>query len=212
MYCLPSISDIRLIDVHQIPYGRLFNPLHRRHASTQWIRSKKYLSVKYYSTSLALQDDSRDENPQPSTTNHWLFQIPPNSNLPDELGVPLPSTAIFLKDPIDWEAVDRILEKRPALAKVILSGRSGCRDLSFILSFARLLPYVQKEGLCTFETQCVQYTPENGPSYLTGKTLNTCHLTCNLTKGSSTLSRNPTEPPLKITAISTKVVGPYLQG
>ncbi|KAB8294830.1 hypothetical protein EYC80_006791 [Monilinia laxa] len=191
-----------------IPYGRLFNPLHRRHASTQWIRSKKYLSVKYYSTSLALQDDTRDEKPQPSTTNDWLFQIPPNANLPNELGVPLPPTAIFVKDPIDWEAVDRILEKRPYLARAINFGKSGYRDLPFISSLAGLSSLLRHGGLCVFEFQCVQYTLENGPSYVAGKSLNKCHLTCDLTKlkGFSTLSRNHTEPPLKITVIATRAV------
>ncbi|QSZ36466.1 hypothetical protein DSL72_006345 [Monilinia vaccinii-corymbosi] len=187
-------------------HGWLLNPLDRRHASTQWIRSHKYLSVKYHSASSpAIRDDFSDEIPQPPTPNPWLFQIPTGLNLPKKIGVPLPRIAVFLKHPIDWEAVEKILKKRPALASIVGFGCSEYRDLSFLQSLAGLGPLLQQKKLCTFKFERMGFD-SNGPSYMRGRVLTRCHLTCNLPKGSSTLSDIDPKHPVKITAIATKDV------
>lgn len=195
-----------LIDVYQSPPGRLLNPLYRRNISIRWIRSQDYFSVKHYSTSLTTRDDSCDEIQRPSTTSDWLFQIPPDSNLPSELGVPLPPIAVFLKDTIDWEAVDKLFKKRPALVKFIRFGRGGYHDRSFLASLANLRICLRHNNLCTFETIREKFNSKNGPGYMYDRSLVHCHLTCDLTKHFSNSSGIDPQPPLKITASATKKV------
>ncbi|KAF7870564.1 hypothetical protein EAF04_004308 [Stromatinia cepivora] len=164
--------------------GRLLNPLYCRNASAQWIRSPKYLFVRHHSSALALQ-----EIPQPPDTSDWLFQIPPDSSLPSELEVPLPPTAVFLNNTIDWEVVDKILEKHPILAKAINLGQSRYRDAFFLASLWDISHLVQHKAPCTFEYESKYIKATNGH-----KNLVKCNLTCNL----------PGVPPLKTSATSTK--------
>lgn len=164
--------------------SRLLNPLYCRNASAQWIRSPKYLFVRHHSLALALQGI-----PQPPDTSNCLFQIPPGSSLPSELEVPLPPTAVFLNDTIDWEAVDKILEKHPFLAKAINLGTSRHRGAFFLASLWDISHLVQQRAPCTFEYETKYIKATNGD-----KDLIKCNLTCNL----------PGVPPLKTSATSTQ--------
>ncbi|KAI9641788.1 hypothetical protein NHQ30_009647 [Ciborinia camelliae] len=177
--------------------GRLLNLLYRRNASTRWIRSRECISVRHYSIALAAQDNFRDETLQTPTVSDWLFQISSHSNQLSEPWVPLPRTTIFLKDTIDWEAAEKIFEERPSLAKAIDFGKSGYRDVSFVSSLADIASTWKHDETLLFEFDRQNINATNGPGYFYDKNLLRCTLTCNLPS-------KYREPPLKITAMSTK--------
>ncbi|KAF7954584.1 hypothetical protein EAE96_005704 [Botrytis aclada] len=163
----------------------MLNSLYRRNVlrvPRQWNRSHKCSFVRCYLSELVPQ-----KIPQ-SHTSDWLFDIPPESNSLKEPGAPLPPTAVFSKDTIDWDAVNEIFIKRPKLAKSVVghSGDSGFSKISFLAS---LNETIWSKAHCTFEYERQNYYGTNGQ-----RTLTKCTLTFNL----------PGEASLNIVGLSTK--------
>lgn len=151
-------------------------------------RSHEFSFVKYYSS-----EPVSEKIPQ-SPASDWLFDIPPESNSPDELGVPLPPTAVFSKDTIDWDAVNKIFMKRPGLAKSVIGhGDSGFSKVAFLAS---LNTTILTKAHCTFEYESQSYFATDGQ-----RILSKCSLTFKL----------PDEAPLNVVGLSTKKVGSVLQ-
>ncbi|TGO53791.1 hypothetical protein BOTNAR_0286g00070 [Botryotinia narcissicola] len=165
-------------------HGRIPNPLYRRNVlcvPRQRNRSHEYSFVRYYSSELV-----SEKIPQ-SPTNDWLFDIPPESNSPNELGMPVPPTAVFSKDTINWDAVNKIFMKRPRLAKSVIGhGDSGFSKVAFLAS---LNTTILSKAHCTFEYESQSYFATDGQ-----RILSKCSLTFKL----------PDEAPLSIVGISTK--------
>ncbi|KAF7898613.1 hypothetical protein EAF00_005059 [Botryotinia globosa] len=165
-------------------HGGIPNPLYRRNVlrvPRQWNRSHECSLVKYYSSELV-----SEKIPQ-SPTNDWLFDIPPESNSPNELGVPLPPRAVLSKDTIDWDAVNKIFMKRPKLAKSVIGhGGSGFSKVAFLAS---LDTTILSKAHCTFEYETQGYVATDGRIILSK-----CSLTFKL----------PDEAPLNVVGLSTK--------
>ncbi|TGO82342.1 hypothetical protein BPOR_0855g00010 [Botrytis porri] len=171
---------LRRLNLH----GRILNPLYRRNVlrvPRQCNQSLEYSFVRGYSSELVLE-----KKPQ-SPTSDWLFDIPPVFNSPDELGKPLPPIAVFSRDKIDWEAVDKIFIKRPKLAKSLI--RHGDTGISKVAFLASLNEVRLSKAHCTFEYESQSYFGTDGQ-----RILSKCSLTFNL----------PNEAPINIVGLSTK--------
>lgn len=145
--------------------------------------------MRHYSSELA-----PEKTPQSPPTSNWLFEIPPESTSPSKLGVPLPTIAVFSKDMIDWEAVDKIFIKRPELAKSLIGhGDSGFSKVAFLAS---LNATILCKAHCIFEYESQKHFATDGQRSLTK---------CSLTFIS------PDGSPLNAVGLSTRKAGSVFQ-
>ncbi|KAF5873160.1 putative atp-dependent rna helicase dhx36 protein [Botrytis fragariae] len=141
----------------------------------------------HYTAAMCLSSELVLEKIPQSPTSDWLFDIPPESNSPNELGVPLPPTAVFSRDTIDWKAVEKIFIKRPKLAKSVIGhGDSGFGKVAFLAS---LNETILSKAHCTFQYESQSYFATDCQRVLTK-----CSLTFNFPDGAS----------LNIVGLSTK--------
>lgn len=107
--------------------------------------------------------------------------------------MPLPPKAVLLRDAIDWEAVNKIFEKRPHLAQKIRFRKLKYCDVSFVDSLGDLSGPLRHRTQCKFEYDHQHFKNIN-------QIIHHCSLTYDLLG----------EPPLKFTASATTKVRPVL--